>query len=111
MAKLNQMGQLDEFYRAGRGSESQRAMCAARTREMFDQQAKERQKATLKRGNDKPVPVNLPEREGDARDAAGKAFGVSGKLVDQARAVQQKGAGRGIDSRTGVALRWRRFEH
>jgi hypothetical protein len=47
---------------------------------------KERQRASLKKGDRKPVPVQLPERGGDARDLAGKAVGVSGTLVDRANA-------------------------
>lgn len=39
-------------------------------------------------GDHMPVPANLPERErSDARDAAGKAVGVSGKSVDHATKV------------------------
>ena len=37
----------------------------------------------------KSVPVNLPE-PGDARDAAGKTVGVSGKTVDFATRVIKK---------------------
>ena len=67
-------------------------MVAARARELYDQQAKERQAATRKRGNQKPVPENLPEREHiDARDAAGKAVGVSGRTVDFATKVLAHG--------------------
>lgn len=51
---------------------------------MYDQQAKERQK----RKPTSSVPVNLPEQNHtDARDAAGKAFGVSGKSVEYATKV------------------------
>lgn len=70
---------------------SQRGMCAAKARAIFDEVANTRRGATLKRGQENPVPVSLPERKGDARDLAGKAFGVSGKLVDQARTVRQAG--------------------
>lgn len=69
---------------------SQASMCAARARELYEQQAKERQQAALKQNA--TVPVNLPERDkSDARDAAGKAFGVSGKSVDFAKKVLDKG--------------------
>ncbi len=62
---------------------SQAAMCAARAREIYEREAKERQQSTLKQNA--TVPANLPERsKADARDAAGKAFGVSGKSVDHA---------------------------
>lgn len=67
---------------------SQASMCAARARELYEQQAKERQG---KRNDLKPnLPENLPEGR-DARDAAGKAFGVSGKSVDFAKKVIDKG--------------------
>lgn len=50
-------------------------MVADKVRDYYDKAAKERQK----RG----VPVSLPEGKGDSRDAAGKAVGVSGSLVDR----------------------------
>jgi len=63
---------------------SQASMCAARARDLYEQQAKERQK----RKPAKSVPENLPELvKGDARDLAGKAFGVSGKSVDHASKI------------------------
>jgi hypothetical protein len=67
---------------------SQASMCAARAREIYEREAKERQlrKPTT------VVPENLPEqKKGDARDIAGKAFGVSGKSVDHAKRVLDKG--------------------
>jgi hypothetical protein len=66
---------------------SQASMCAARARELYEQQAKER--LNTKGGHSGPV--NLPEAKADARDAAGKAFGVSGKSVDFAKKVIDKG--------------------
>jgi hypothetical protein len=64
----------------------QRALCAARAREWYDKQAKRRQKQGQERGGKSrhSIPVNVPETRGDARDQAGKAFGVSGKMVDYA---------------------------
>jgi len=63
-------------------------MVAARAREIYDRQAKERQK---NHGGTAPgkksLPVNLPELKGDARDHAAKAVGVSGKTVDYATKV------------------------
>jgi hypothetical protein len=48
-------------------------------RAWYDRQAKERQKSVGGTGK-KAVPVNLPEAvNGDARDQAAKAVGVSGK--------------------------------
>ena len=67
-------------------------MVGARAREIYDRQAKERQKASggdKKSDKAKSVPVTLPEpmRHEDSRDAAGKAVGVSGKLIDHATKV------------------------
>jgi len=68
---------------------SQLATVADKVRAYYDKQAKERQK--LSEGRGKKGPVKLPDLKGDARDAAGKAVGVSGKLVDNARVVREKG--------------------
>lgn len=69
---------------------SQAAMCAARAREIYERQAKERQR--LSEGAGIKGPANLPDlSKGDARDKAGKAFGVSGKSVDHATRVIEKG--------------------
>ncbi len=46
---------------------------AARAREFYERQAKERQKGGQ---GGKLLPANLPEAKGDARDQAGKAVGV-----------------------------------
>lgn len=71
---------------------SQSSMCAARARDIYEREAKERQKASGGDQSKKAVPENLPEpKKGDARDAAGKAFGVSGKSVDHAKRVIDKG--------------------
>jgi hypothetical protein len=65
-------------------------MCAARAREIYEREAKERQK--LSEGRGQKGPANLPDlKTGDARDQAGKAFGVSGKSVDHAKRVLDKG--------------------
>jgi ParB-like chromosome segregation protein Spo0J len=70
---------------------SQAAMVGARVKEMYNRQAKERQREAGKthgRGKEK-VPVNLPEPigTGDARDQAARAVGVSGKTIDYATKV------------------------
>jgi ParB-like chromosome segregation protein Spo0J len=72
---------------------AQRAICAARVREFYDQQAKDRMKAG---GGDKksgkarsgvePSPPPILD-SGKSRDRAGKAFGVSGKSVDRATKI------------------------
>lgn len=58
-----------------------------KARDYYDRQAKERQKANLKRGGESPVKATFPEREespknallGKSRDLAGKTVGVSGR--------------------------------
>lgn len=74
-------------------STSQRAMVAARAREFYDKAAKERQKShgNTAPGKGKTLPENLPELNADARDAAGKAVGVSGKSVDYASRILRAG--------------------
>lgn len=66
-------------------SETQRAMVGAKARSIYDEAAKERQKKS--HGQGVKGPVNLPDLKGDARDAVGKALGVSGKSIDYARNV------------------------
>lgn len=68
---------------------SQLSMVGARAREFYDQQAKERQRAS---GGDhrtkKAVVENLPPPDsGKARDQVGKVVGVSGKSIDYATKV------------------------
>ena len=63
-------------------------MVGNKARAYYDQQAKERQK----RKPAESVVESLPEQKhSTARDAAGKAVGVSGKLVDHAHTVSEKG--------------------
>lgn len=66
-------------------------MCAARARDIYEREAKERQ--VVRKGDQAGTsPANLPDLDkGDARDKAGKAFGVSGKSVDHATRVIEKG--------------------
>lgn len=66
---------------------SQSAMCAARAREIYEREAKERQQ--VRKGDQAGAsPANLPDlNKGDARDKAGEAFGVSGRSVDFATKV------------------------
>jgi hypothetical protein len=74
-------------------STSQRAMVAARIRDIYDEQAKERKKETEgrpKNGENKPVEILPPVSK--ARDAAGSAVNVSGKLVDAATTVLEQGS-------------------
>jgi ParB-like chromosome segregation protein Spo0J len=65
---------------------SQSSMCAARAREIYERDAKERMIRKPESAME-----NLPQQKGTARDLAGKAFGVSGKSVDHAKRVLDKG--------------------
>ena len=70
----------------------QASMVAARAKGIYEEQAKERQRAA---GGDhvrKALVENLPQAEvGKARDKAGKALGVSGRSVDHASRVLEQG--------------------
>lgn len=76
-------------------SASQLAMVAARVREIYDQQAKERQRTGGKeggKGRPKQVMEPVPQpNKGLARDNAGKAVGVCGRTVDFATKVLKSG--------------------
>ena len=65
---------------------SQLALVAGRARGHYDQQAEERQKAAIKerdeKGRAKATSGKVTGSGSDARDAAGKAVGISGKMVD-----------------------------
>ena len=67
-------------------SPTQLAMVGARAREMYDEAAKER----MQRGKKSDPVENLPQ--GTARDAVGKAVGVSGKSIDHATKVLRHGS-------------------
>ena len=76
--------------RTAGGDESQRGMVAGRAKEYYAEQAKERQRLSHGRGVKKGV-EDLPHlnEQGKARDKAGKAFGVSGRMVDHAAKVRR----------------------
>ena len=69
---------------------SQLAMVAARARSIYDRQARERMAEGGRGGCEAKGVENLPPLS-KARDAAGKAVGVSGKSVDFATKVLTKG--------------------
>lgn len=89
-------------------NEAQRAMVGAKLKSVFEEQAKQRQVEAAKVGGGKTsedfyektvtkvenkVKVNLPFQEsGQSRDKAADAVGVSGKSVDFASKVIEKGA-------------------
>lgn len=73
---------------------SQAAMVGARAREVYDKQAKERMTAGANKGrqSQKGAVENLPQADSArARDAVGKAIGVSGKSIDYATRVLNRG--------------------
>ena len=70
---------------------SQKAMVAARAKGMYEREAKERQREAGKAHGRGKVPKKSSGANGDARDAAGKAVGVSGYSVDAATKVLKKG--------------------
>jgi len=73
---------------------SQRAYIGANAYDLYEKEAKKRQKdAGKSHGKGQPkVKETVPEPiSGQARDKAGKAVGVSGKTIDMARKVKEKG--------------------
>lgn len=75
---------------------SQRAMIAAKARDYYDKQAKERQKDHGGTAPGKPKEntcgnVASSDRGPQSRDQAGKAVGVGGRTVDKAKKVQKQG--------------------
>ncbi len=72
---------------------SQLSMVAARAREFYDREAKERMREGGRKGGESKGKENLPSpsRENQARDQAGKAVGVSGRSVDYATKVLTHG--------------------
>src|SRR5574343_388979 len=79
-------------------NESQRAVCAAKCREMYDRQAKDRLKT---RKGDQPGATveTFPQLEqGKSRDKAAADWGVSGRTVDKATAVLKEAEPEVIDA-------------
>ena len=76
-------------------TEAQRSMVAGEIKKVYSKQAKERQKehGGTAPGKKKTLPENLPEvNKGDARDKAAEALNVSGRSVDHASKVIEKGS-------------------
>lgn len=92
-------------------TESQRAMIGAAVKEIYEKEAKERQKMAgqqYHKGSAKVV-AHVPQPSGDepeaedresqeressgkkSRDAAGEAVGVSGRIIDQASIIMKRG--------------------
>lgn len=71
---------------------SQRSMVGARAKEHYERLAKERQKERKGKQPGATSPEKLPELStGDTRDQAGKAVGVSGRMIDHASKVIEEG--------------------
>lgn len=70
---------------------TQRAMVAVDMLPLLEQQAKERQTATLKRGTETPVTERIPERDnGEAREHAAAAVKVNPRYVSDAKRIAEK---------------------
>ena len=68
----------------------QRGMVAARLKDKFAEEAKQRQQA--RKGNQPGTTVDCSPYLGRARDKAGESMGVSGKTVDRCEKVLQQGS-------------------
>lgn len=68
---------------------SQRAAVAAKTKPLFEAEAKKRQRNS--QGQGVKGPANLPDLNGDARDKAGEALNVSGRSVQDGTTVIENG--------------------
>jgi Methyltransferase domain/ParB-like nuclease domain len=67
----------------------QRAALGARIEAYLSTFTKARRQATLKRGNERPVPENSPEREKwEAREKAGELVHVSGRSISDYKALE-----------------------
>ena len=79
-------------------TESQRGLVAVRVAELFKPAAKERQKATLRKGTQMPVTQNLGERNnqdkhaGEATSQAAQALNVSRGTGENAKTVLKEGS-------------------
>ena len=72
-------------------SKGELALVSARAYDVYEAEAKKRKQAGT---TQEDHPENLPDGQtvGDARDKAGEAFGISGKLVDAGRKIVKHGA-------------------
>jgi len=69
---------------------SQRAAIALDVLPMLEAQARKRQLAQLKQGNETPVPEKIPEREGEAREQAAAMLGTNPRYVSDAKKLKDK---------------------
>ncbi|WP_143166025.1 hypothetical protein [Desulfofustis glycolicus] len=84
------IGFLQRFPKGSAGKEL--SLVAAKARDIWDRQARERQVAAQNNDAARAVKENLPEQtKGQSRDQAGKALGISGKTVDFATKVIKYG--------------------
>jgi hypothetical protein len=84
-------------------TESQRALLAARLKPLFEEEARQRQRAALKQGRESPVRSNLTEREKDANNGesaqkAAELMQVSRTSVKTADRVKKKGVPQLVDA-------------
>ncbi len=83
-------------------SQSQKAMIADEARDFFEAEAKERLKTSTGGAEPRPVEKKPQAETGKSRDKAGKAFGVSGKMVDAARFIKQKAPEKAQEVKAGT---------
>jgi hypothetical protein len=84
-------------------TESQRALVAARLKPLFEEEARRRQVAALKRGTEPPVPPNLAERgepqaKGESAERAALLMKVSRSSVGAADRVKKHGVPQLVDA-------------
>src|SRR5215467_15089412 len=84
-------------------TESQRALVAARLKPLFEEEARQRQVAALKRGDKTPVPENSREREkrgknGESAQQAAALLNISDYSVRAADRVKKHGAPQLVDA-------------
>jgi hypothetical protein len=90
-------------------TESQRSWAAAHFKPLFEEEARQRQRAGLKQGNQPPVGPNLAQREenvsnGRSAQKAAQLMKVSGNSVKAADKVKKQGVPQLIDALTAGKL-------
>jgi len=84
-------------------TESQRAIVAAKLKPLFEEEARQRQRAALKRGTEPPVRLNLaerdqPESKGESAEKAAVLMKVSRASVKTADRVKKQGTPQLVDA-------------
>jgi hypothetical protein len=84
-------------------TEGQRAVVAAKLKPLFEEEARQRQRAGLKQGGQPPVPLNLtargkPDVKGESAQKAGALMKVSQSSVQFADKVMKRGVPQLVDA-------------